>query len=267
MRKYICFFRMRFWTVMQYRGASAIQMITNMMWGLMECLAYSALLQSNAAVFPMEFHELVSYVWLRQAFFGMFTMWQTDNDIFDIIVNGDISYELCRPVSVYRMWFARTTGSRVAQAVMRSVPIYLLAFLMPAGYRMSLPASPLHFGMFLISMVLGLGVTVAFCMLVYIICFFTVSPVGVRMVFMGSVEFLSGSVIPLPFVPYPIRGILELLPFASMQNVPFRIYSGNLSGNEMLRALGLQVFWLVVLIAVGQTIQKRAEGKIVLQGG
>lgn len=267
MRRYLYFFRMRFQTVMQYRGASAIQMITNMMWGLMECLAYSALQQSNAVTFPMEFHELVSYIWLRQAFFGMFTTWQTDNDIFDIIINGDISYELCRPVSIYRMWFARTAGGRVAQAVMRSVPIYLIAMFMPGGYRLSLPKSPLHLLMFMVAMVLGLGVTVAFCMLVYISCFFTISPAGVRLVFMGSVEFLSGSVIPLPFVPYPVRGILEFLPFASMQNVPFRIYSGNLDGSQMVQALILQVFWLAALIAVGQWMQKRAEGRIVLQGG
>ena len=60
---------------------------------------------------------------------------------------------------------------------------------------------------------------------------------------------------------------MELLPFAAMQNVALRIYSGDLAGAEMKRAVMLQVFWLVVLVAAGKLMNRIAMKKIVVQGG
>lgn len=267
MKKYMTFFRLRFQVGLQYRAATVSGLVTQMPWACVEIMAYRAIHESNAESFPMEFAAMVSYIWLRQAFFTLFTTWNTDNEIFDIILDGGIAYEMCRPVSVYRMWFARTAGGRVSNAAMRCGPILLIAFLMPKGYRLSLPSSPLHLILFAAAILLGLAVTVAFCMLVYIFCFFTLSPVGVRLVFMGAVEFLSGAIIPLPFVPYPVRGIMEVLPFAAMMNVPFRIYSGDLWGADMAAALILQVVWVIILTAVGQWLYEKAQKRIVVQGG
>ena len=38
------------------------------------------------------------------------------------------------------------------------------------------------------------------------------------------VVVLSGAIIPLPFFPPVLRKIIEMTPFAAMQNAPFRIY-------------------------------------------
>ena len=92
------------------------------------------------------------------------------------------------------------------------------------------PASIGHFGLFLIATILGFGVTVAFFMMIYGLTFFTISPNGLRILITSVVEFLAGAIIPLPFFPDKIKTVLEFLPFASMQNVPLRIYSGSMSG-------------------------------------
>ena len=60
---------------------------------------------------------------------------------------------------------------------------------------------------------------------------------------------------------------MELLPFAAMQNVALRLYSGSLSGDEMRRAVILQVFWLVVVTAAGKLLCRIAEKRISVQGG
>ena len=80
-------------------------------------------------------------------------------------------------------------------------------------------------------------------------------------------EFLSGQVIPLPFFPDRIRTVLEFLPSAGMQNVPLRIYSGDLTGEAMIRAILLQLVWLSVFAAAGKLLLKSAEKRAVLQGG
>ena len=87
------------------------------------------------------------------------------------------------------------------------------------------------------------------------------------MLLTGGVELLSGAIIPLPFIPEPYRTVLELLPFASMQNAPFRIYSGDLAGQDMLFALILQLFWMLVLIVLGKMLCAKAEYRVVVQGG
>lgn len=267
MKKYFCFFQNRFLTMLQYRGASATGTLTQFLWGLMECMAFRALLESNAVTPPMTMQAVISYVWLREAFFLMLNTWAMDNDVMAMLTDGGIAYEMCRPVSIYNMWYARTIGDRMASAVMRCIPILALSFLMPKEYRMVLPANPVAFWLFVVTMLLACGVTVAFCMFVYILAFFTVSPEGVRKIMMGAVDFLSGSIIPLPFLPNPLRRILEILPFGSMQNVPLRIYSGDLAGTAMWNAVLLQIFWLVMLVALGKTVCLAAQQRVVVQGG
>lgn len=216
----------------------------------------------------MEFAALVSYIWLKEAFLAMFNTWiATDGDIFSVIMNGDVAYELCRPISLYRMWFAKSVGGRCATAALKCVPIIVVAALLPRPYGLSAPKSAAAFAFFILTLFLGLFVTVAFCMLVYAITLFTISPQGLRALLTGAVEFLSGAIIPFPFIPQPVRGVLELLPFGSMQNVALRVYGGSLAGGEMLRAVWLQIFWIAVLVLLGRVVCGRAERRMVVQGG
>ena len=61
--------------------------------------------------------------------------------------------------------------------------------------------------------------------------------------------------------------LVELSPFAYMQNVPFRIYSGDLVGGEIYQCILKQIFWLVTLMGLGIVIWKQAEKRIIIQGG
>lgn len=267
MKKYLFFFHIRFSTGLQYRMAAVTALTTQLVWGLMECLAYKALLDSNAIAFPMDNSAVVSYVWLKEAFLALFNTWAADNDIFNMIIDGSIAYEMCRPVSLYGMWFSRNVGGRIAEASLRCVPVLLGAILVPLPYKISTPYNFTAFGLFAVTMVLAMGVTVSFCMVIYMLCFFSISPQGFRMLFMGAVEFLAGSIFPLPFIPEPFRSIIELMPFASMHNVPFRIYSGDLMGNDRMKAILLQIFWIVMLNIIGVALYKKAERRVVVQGG
>lgn len=268
MKKYFCFFKARFQVGLQYRSASLAALTTQFLWGIMEIAAYRAIYVSSGKEPPMEFSALVSYIWLKEAFLAIFNTWiATDSDIFSVIMNGDVAYELCRPVSLYRMWFAKSVGGRCATAALKCVPIIVVSALMPRPYRLSAPQSAAAFCFFILSLFFGMLVTVSFCMLVYAVTLFTISPQGLRALLTGAVEFLSGAVIPFPFIPQPVRGILELLPFGSMQNVALRVYSGSLAGGEMLRAVWLQVFWIAALCVLGRVVCRRAEKKMVVQGG
>ncbi|MBQ8619881.1 MAG: ABC-2 family transporter protein [Clostridia bacterium] len=267
MKKYFSFFRMRLMTSVQYRASYVSGLITQFPWGMMECFAYMTLNESQSGVFPMELSSVVAYIWLKEAFFMMLTTWNTDNDIMESIVSGGVGYELCRPLSIYGMWFARSAGGRIAAVLSRSLPIMLVALVLPKPLRLMLPESLGRGFLFAVSLLLGAGVAVALCMLVYLISFFTITPKGVRRLMVSMGDLLSGGLIPLPFVPQPWRALLELLPFASIQNTPYLVYSGELAGTAAWTAMGLQMFWLAALILLGQLVCMLAQRRIVIQGG
>ena len=267
MKKYFGFFKLRFATGLQYRMASVTALTTQLIWGLMECLAYKAIAEASGGNLPMDYSSIVTYIWLKEALLVLFNTWAADNDLFGMIANGNIAYELCRPISIYSMWFSRVFGARIAEAVMRCIPVLICAFLMPEPYRMTLPVNGASFVLFLVTLFLAMGITITFCMIVYMLCFFTISPQGWRMVLTGAVDFLSGNILPLPFFPKKFLFLVEMSPFAYMQNVPFRIYSGELVGGEIYQCILRQIFWLVTLMFLGIVIWKQAEKRVVVQGG
>jgi ABC-2 type transport system permease protein len=146
------------------------------------------------------------------------------------------------------------------------LPLLVVAFFLPEPYRLALP-NPLGAVLFLPSILLALGVTASLTMLMYVSMFYTISYRGVRVLLIATTSFFTGAVIPLPFFPASVRSVLEALPFAAMQNIPLRIFSGNIFGADILKGLVFQVCWLTVLIVSGRLALSRSLQKVTVQGG
>lgn len=267
MKKYWSFFRLKFLMGLQYRAAALGGIATQFFWGLMTIFVFQAFHRADPSAFPMSLSAVSSYIWLQQAFLALFATWMMETEIFDSIANGNVAYELCRPVEIYRMWFARNLATRLSRAFLRCMPILAVAAFLPAPYGLSAPASVSDFLLFVFTLASGLCVTVALGMWVYVLSFYTVSPQGLRIFYTSATELFAGMVVPLPFFPDGIRQVLEILPFASMQNVPLRIYGGGMGTEEIFRAVLLQLGWLVVLTITGERVSRRAVKKVRIQGG
>ena len=267
MRAYLSFFRMRLVNNLQYRVAAYAGIFTQFFWGFMEIQIYLAIHAGHAEQFPMEFAHLVSYIWLRQAFLALLNTWSFEQELFDMILNGNVAYELCRPASLYGMWFARTAALRLGRTALRCLPILLVAALLPDPWRLHGPASAGALLAFALSMALALGVVVAYSLIIYFSCFYTLSSDGIRAILVPLSDFLSGGMLPLPFMPDGLAAILRLSPFGAMLNAPLRVYSGDIAGAALTETLLLQAFWLVTLIGVGVLMQRRGIRRLCVQGG
>ena len=267
MKKYLSFFRIRFIAGLQYRAAAWAGISTQFAWGGLTILMFWAFYQNGDNSFPMTFPELSSYIWLQQAFLAMYMAWFFDGEIFDSITSGNISYELCRPLDIYAMWFTKNMAIRLSRVVLRCFPILLVAAFLPAPFCVTLPKDFVSGVLFLISMILGFLVLISFSMLIYISAFYTISSVGIRILSTSVIEFFAGSIIPIPFFPEALQPIMNVLPFASMQNTPFLIYSGHVNGIETIKSIALQIVWLAVLLVLGNVLMKRALKKVIVQGG
>lgn len=267
MKAHLSFFRIRFLAGLQYRAAAWAGIATQFVWGGMTILLFRAFYQSGGSDFPMPFEAFCSYIWMQQAFLGMFMTWFFDGEIFEAITRGTIAYELCRPCGLYGMWFVKNMAIRMSRTLLRCPPLLLFAALLPAPYGVMLPPDPLAGLLFLLSLCLGFLVLIAFSMLIYLSAFYTLSPLGVRILATTVMEFLTGAVLPIPFFPEGVQPLLYALPFASMQSAPFLLYTGYMSGADAVKSLLLQAVWLLALVAIGQAMMKRALKKVVVQGG
>lgn len=267
MRAYLSFFRIRFLggTAIPFRRVGGHRHAVRL--GGMTLLLYAAFYKTGADAFPMTFPALASYIWLQQALLALFMTWYFDGEILDAVVTGAVAYELCRPADLYAMWFGQGAGRANLAALLRFAPILLAAALLPPPFRLGPPVSLPAALLFLLSTAMGLCVIVAFSMLIYISAFYTVSPLGVRMLAASVMEFFTGALLPLPFFPEALQPIFYALPFASMQSTPFLIYTGYMRGREALLGLLVQAVWLLLLVVLGRLWMRRAVRRTVVQGG
>lgn len=267
MKKYLMVFRIRFINNIQYRASAIAGIATQIVWAIMGILAYKACFKAMDISLPMNFAQIATYLWIQQAFLPFFAMWFLDGKIFNAISTGTVAYELIRPVGLYDYWYSQSMANRLSYGILRSLPVLIVALLVPEPYRMLLPTNNEQFLLFVLSAILSLCVVVAFSMLIYISTFYTISGWGLRIIISSLSDFLAGAVIPLPFFPKEVQNIANILPFASMLNLPLRIYTGNLEQTEIYWGILLQIFWLVVLVAFGRSVIKRALHKVTIQGG
>jgi ABC-2 type transport system permease protein len=267
MKQYWSFFRIRFTAGLQYRAAALAGIATQLAFGSMMLLRFFAFYRTNPEAAPMEFSQLASYIWLQQAFFTLFSTWSYDSEVFSAITSGSIAYEMVRPVNLYAQWFVKNVAKRMSMALPRCIPVLAVSLLLPRPYRLSLPDSPGAFCAFFVTGVLGMLVATAYTMLVYGFTFFTLSPQGLRLMMVSITDLFTGALIPLPFLPDSIRWAMERMPFAMVSNLPLRAYSGHISGGELMEFFLWQVFWLAALVGVGLAIFRKAQKKVVVQGG
>jgi ABC-2 type transport system permease protein len=183
-----------------------------------------------------------------------------------------VTYDRLRPVDAYAFWFVRTAGWTAARVIPRSA--LMLSF---AGVALPLlglsewswrpPADlPALLG-FTASVLLALLLSTAMMMLINIITLATLTDRGAMAMTVPLVITLSGNLLPLALFPDWLQTALLVQPFAGVLDIPSRIYMGSLVGTGAIVGLGLQLLWIVAVIALGRFAMSRALQRLEVQGG
>lgn len=267
MKQYISFFRMRLLAGLQYRAAAIAGIATQVVWGLLEVLLYRAFYVTDPKLLPMDMQALSNYIWMQQALFGLWNVYAWEQELFQAVQTGTVAYELVRPTDLYAMWTARSLGLRLSRCVLRILPVLLVGVLLPAPFGLRLNISAGVFVLFLLSAGLTLWLCVAFGMLCYSLTFYVVDPKGIIALVPAVCEFLSGDLLPLPFFPEKLRKFAELSPFGALQNVPLRIFGGDIVGMKVGYSIVLQLGWCFVITALGYGLLNRGIRRLCIAGG
>ena len=143
----------------------------------------------------------------------------------------------------------------------------MVAFFLPEPFRLGLPVSPIHFMLFVVSLILALIIACILILFIHIITFYTLKDKGATSLVVTIGEIFTGGIVPIVFMPKALQVIAYLLPFRYVGDLPFRIYNGTLNISTSLINIGMQVLWIVLLGIISYKLMNKALNRVVVQGG
>lgn len=263
MRAYLAMLDARTRMLLQYRAAAIAGIGTQLFFGFVRVMIFVAFYRSSAADHPMTQEEVISYIWLGQAFL-LLAMFGVENEIAAMIRSGAVAYELLRPVDLFWLWYSRCIAARLAPTTLRAVPQLLLAW---AFLGLQFPASAEALAMFLLAMVGAVALAGALSLLFTLSLLWTISGEGISRIGPTIVMLFSGMIIPLPLFPDWLQPAIQAMPFRGLMDVPFRLYLGQMPIGDGLAAVVQQWIWIAGLLLLGRWVLARGVKRLVLQGG
>ena len=267
MRAYITYFKLKFISSLQYRSAAWAGIATQFFFGFVYIMVYVAFYESGGSNLPMELPQVVTYLWLNQALLALVNQYSRDQELFKLVKEGGISYELARPKNLYFMWYFKVIGQRLANVTLRFIPLVIVTSLLPNPFHLGGPASILHFIFFLLSLSFGTLLVTALTVFYPIITLTTMNEKGAVNLIITMADILSGIVVPIPFFPKFLQIISSFLPFQYISDLPFRLYVGNISLQDGVFGMCIQVIWIVLFILIGNFLMRKNIKRVVVQGG
>ena len=267
MRAYLTYFKLKFISGLQYRTAAWAGIATQFFFGFVYIMVYVAFYDSGGKNLPMSLPDVVTYLWLNQALLALVNQFSKDEELFKLIREGGLAYELARPKNLYFMWYFKVIGQRLSGVLLRFIPLIVVTALLPDPFHFGLPYSPLHFIFFLLSLTLGTLLVTALTVFYPIVALTTMNEKGFVNFMITMANILSGIVVPIPFFPKFLRIISNVLPFQYISDLPFRLYVGNVSLQEGLYGMMIQFLWIIILVIFGNFLMKKSLKRVVVQGG
>lgn len=176
---------------------------------------------------------------------------------------GRIGTDLARPLDL--LW--QVTMGRVG-TIAGCVPFALAALLIAMAFGgVVAPASAGALVGYLVALVLATAISVQLVLLLDMTSFWSLEVTGIYLSFSLVSRFLSGSLVPLWFMPDWLRLVAGVFPFQATTFGPIAIYLGVLQGPAMWQALGVAAGWVVVLGIVLRFSWGRVLHRVVVQGG
>ena len=272
-RPYVAAFSARFLLTLQYRAAAFAGFLTQCWWGAIKIMVYAAFYRASAeSTHPaITLAQVATYTWLNQALLALMP-WGCDPEVAAAMRTGVVSYDRLRPVDAYAYWYARAAAFMTSRAAPRAALMALVAGLgmRVLGFRelsWAPPPNVTQAVLFAVSLVLMISLSSAFMMLLNIAVVVTLNDRWVAQTLNPLLVVFSGSLVPLALYPDWAQRALFFQPFAGVVDIPFRIYSGNLSGAMAAEGLALQALWTAVLVIAGRLWMGRAMRRLEVQGG
>jgi ABC-2 type transport system permease protein len=177
---------------------------------------------------------------------------------------GAIDTDLMKPIDFHFHMLARSAGEMLFGLGILALPAFAIGYFL---FGLQPPGDMTTSLLFAISVLFGFFVFFHIGFLLGALTVITLDIRSIAWAYYALISFFSGQMVPLWLFPDFLRKISELLPFQAIYYIPMSIYIKTVNGKEALQALGLQVFWAIVLAFVSRWAWGRVHARLTVQGG
>jgi ABC-2 type transport system permease protein len=247
-----------------YRAATFAGIVTNTVFGFILSYVMLAVFRERPTIGGFDAVDAVTFTFVTQGLLMVVGIFGSDYEMAYRVQSGEVAMDLSRPYDYQAWWAAVAYGKSFFYACARAAPPFLVGALV---LHLRLPPHAWIWPAFALAVFLAVGVAFAFGFVVQLSAFWVVDVRGPSQIAWMPAGFLAGSYVPMFLFPDGIEQVVRLLPFAAMIQLPVEVFLGKHSGGDLLALYGMQVGWLVVLLALGRLVLARATRRVVVHGG
>ncbi len=180
------------------------------------------------------------------------------------VSKGTIAIDMMRPVDIYKVFLAENMAGVTTLIFQNLIPILVIGSLF---IKVPTPASVEAMGFFFISLFMSFCINWFMAVIFGMVSFKVINMDALIQVKKHLIRLLSGSIIPIWFFPEGLRQLLSFLPFVYLYQLPLDIYIGRYTYESLTRGLFVQALWVLVLYMMFAFFKKKAQNKVMIQGG
>lgn len=249
-----------------YRQATAASIFTNSVFGFLRCYVLLAAVTATGIGLAggYDAEQIATYCWASQGLIGMVMLWGW-TELGDRIRSGEIVADLLRPLHPVTAYLAGDLGRAAHASLTRfAVPLVVGA----AFFDLYVPRWLATYPLFVLSALLAVLVSFGGRYLVNAVAYWLLDVRGVNLFWLFATNALAGLAFPLHFLhSWMVWTIWVATPFPSILQAPLDVLVERGSTATRAAEVAGQMAWAVVLLALSVYVQRRAERKLVIQGG
>lgn len=182
--------------------------------------------------------------------------------IWEDINSGKLSVFLSRPISYTKYQLMYTFGYVIYNFVIMLPVLFIGIVVLQINILKCMDIL-----LFILSIINSMFITFCIYSIIGLITFWNDAVFSLKSLIDKIGLILTGSIIPLNFLPSSIYFITKITPFSSMVYIPIRLLSSHLNVNYSCTLLGIQIFWCIFLWICFNIIWKIGVKKYQAQGG
>lgn len=262
MRVYLEFAFKKFQNCLAYRLDFFMGIINTIITIVVYCCIYKALYGNADNIDGISFNMVATNFVISLGLSGAFAFDEMflQNKLHD----GSITNEFLKPVNFKLRMLSENIGGSIFKVLFNFLPALLFSIFF---IDFCVPQNVFAIILMLISVALGYLVLWLISFIVQTWCFWLFSVWGIVTIKNVFVNILSGTMLPIWFMPPALKKIVYYTPFESIYFTPVRIYLGELAGKEIFYGMMVQIFWIAILYLIGDMFWKNGVRKLVVQGG
>lgn len=181
------------------------------------------------------------------------------------VMSGSISSNLIKPISYEKRMLFEGLGNVLYNFLLVFIAGFIAVIIVTISNGESLKI--INVLLYFVSIILSYFINFFYSYALGLLTFKITNMWGVVQIMSAITSLFSGALIPISFFPGWSQRIFNLFPFKSIIYTPCMIFQGKLNGIEIIRSLGLQALWVIIMAFIGRIMYKALIKNLTILGG